>query len=181
MLTPLSVTSAVSEPRFRLFRAIGNCYCFLIPPSGRPYFSLGPDFPLSLCVLVMLLALLWIYHSLMSPYSSSLLSILGSISVYTLLLFYLLTAFTDPGIDLHSPDPTDSHCEACGSIVTPRTHHCVICDVCIRGYDHHCPLTGKCIGDGNVTCFYSFLTAIFVFFCYGALWTVTNQGEIEVK
>lgn len=175
MIEPLSIHSPVSEPRFRLYQWTGNCLCFLVFRSG-PWFSLGPDCPLCLCVLAIMCGFAGIFCTLMAPFAGAEMRILGTVVIASVIGFYLLTALKDAGIEPRAYRADTEQCSKCGAARSPDTFHCNICEVCIRKLDHHCPLTGKCIGEGNIRYFYSFLLSLFLFVCYGVLWGLVSTS-----
>lgn len=93
-------------------------------------------------------------------------SIVLSILCFTSVVFYLIMAFTDPGI---IPKETETltayandqlieingilylskYCTVCNIRRPPRSHHCSTCGVCIKGFDHHCGFINGCVGARN--------------------------------
>eukprot|EP00039_Didymoeca_costata_P018542 m.333903 g.333903 ORF g.333903 m.333903 type:complete len:310 (-) comp17243_c0_seq1:4363-5292(-) len=106
-----------------------------------------------------------------------------------LLVFFLLTALTDPGIIPRAPKeeaqlstPRKPHsvhhppwsqdamvmgkevnlkyCTTCHLYRPPRASHCRICNNCVENFDHHCPWVSNCIGRRNYRFFIAFVSLL---------------------
>ena len=106
------------------------------------------------------------------------------LSFTTLIVSFLATSFTDPGIIPRNSDPlahlagppppyrtykdedgelvTDTWCKTCLIYRPPRASHCADCDNCVLDFDHHCPFTRNCIGARNYPWFVTFLSSVTV-------------------
>eukprot|EP00298_Acanthocystis_sp_HF-20_P017006 c21649_g2_i1.p1 GENE.c21649_g2_i1~~c21649_g2_i1.p1 ORF type:complete len:296 (+),score=93.60 c21649_g2_i1:15-902(+) len=102
------------------------------------------------------------------------------------IIFWMLTALTDPGIiprqerivttpdsfsrvevDENGFERTYRWCCTCCLWRPPRASHCSSCDNCVLELDHHCPVIGTCIGGRNIKYF-----LLMIFFGYAFLLTV---------
>ena len=86
------------------------------------------------------------------------------------LLFYVLSAFMNPGHVLQSLDllellelrndknfDPDYLCLYCKVIQSKKASHCMICGHCVENLDHHCVYINNCIGRRNHKYFILFL------------------------
>ncbi|CAK76362.1 unnamed protein product (macronuclear) [Paramecium tetraurelia] len=135
---------------------------------GEPLITIGPHWPLTLCMIVTFGAASY-FLIFEIAISKGLYVYYCSIFVAALQMFsYLITALKNPGIVTSSREYKGVlQCIVCNN---PRDlgalYHCEDCDVCIQGFDHHCPWTGKCIGRGNINAFYIFVTMIPIYIVY---------------
>lgn len=154
---------------------IGNTTCIGI--NGEIYLTIGPDWPLNLMLISLIIGANAFFLIIMAPKVVFVMKCLGLLIYSGCLFTYLLTAFKNQGILLTPFDEvveegqaSDKVCRDCDVVTEDGSEHCWDCGICVRGYDHHCPLSGKCIGSGNVVPFYMFLVLIFLGTVYFCLW-----------
>ncbi|KRF79153.1 probable palmitoyltransferase ZDHHC24 isoform X2 [Drosophila virilis] len=104
----------------------------------------------------------------------------GIFLVFNITSNMLACMLVDTSIKLHIlKPPVDSHllsrwhmCDACQTLVPPRSWHCEICNVCVLKRDHHCRFTCCCIGHHNYRYFFYFL----LYMGLGALYVSINAS-----
>ena len=89
-------------------------------------------------------------------------------------LFYVHTAYTDPGYIDHSVQDMieqveqgvfETPCETCYVQRPLRGKHCRDCNRCVARMDHHCPWTNNCVGALNHWSFFGFVASTSVYSC----------------
>ncbi|CAD8191868.1 unnamed protein product [Paramecium octaurelia] len=143
----------------------GNNFMFKFS-DGQPQITIGPHWPLSLCVIISIILGTYFISTtiyLKSGIWASLASILSSL---ILEVSFLRVFLKNPGVNftLTEVTRTEKSCQPCKLKKELGTYHCFECDICVRGYDHHCPWVGKCIGEGNIIEFQLFLLSFLLFF-----------------
>ena len=144
----------------------GNLILLFFNKNKIPIIVLGPDWSFILLGTIFLIFSSFIYFIITYKSINFYIQIIGFILTLFQLIFYLLTSFLNPGIQLKKPKKEDKDsitCDYCGVIKTYslKQKHCFYCDVCIIGYENHCTWTGKCIGYKNKIYFNVFLYLCF--------------------
>lgn len=175
---------------------IGNMILLLGKKSTvYPYQLLvGPEwYCMSITYLLILVPTIFFLINIASLYNNPAVSIIGSLSLISLILAFSATACSDPGI-VFVDDTSDEEniknatymanrieCSIC-KIYRPRTaSHCYECGVCVEELDHHCPWTGKCIGKKNIRFFYAFLSLLcfhILFIVAAVIYSIAEKKDI---
>lgn len=118
---------------------------------------------------------------------------------YIILLAFLLSSFSNPGIvprnaqrakelDCHLDlrgNPAhrylrinertvkQKYCLTCQIYRPPRSKHCQFCDNCVLRFDHHCTWLGNCVGLNNYRYFVTLIYAASVYLMQ-AIWVVCH-------
>lgn len=146
----------------------GNCYG--IGPTNRPWATIGPDWPLALCVTVVILIVEFVFALFMASQVGELVRGLGCVVINGTAFCYFYSVLRNPGLVLDDEVTSGKRCEECELFILPTTDHCSSCGVCVKELDHHCVFMGKCVGRGNLWSFYGFLMGVGLTFMYCAVW-----------
>ena len=135
----------------------------------------------------------------------AILIIAGLLSLLVL-VFLVISSFTDPGIirrnffnNFYKFERKNSkifhlgyvrHYKYCGTctIMRPiRSSHCFDCNNCVERCDHHCPWIGNCVGKRNYIYFYLFVVTLTIMllyleaFCIAHIWKYLHDNLQENK
>ncbi|XP_050238112.1 probable protein S-acyltransferase 16 [Mercurialis annua] len=138
----------------------------------------------SLSVIVVVLAITFIYFSTLFVFVESWFGLMTSPGIINAVVFtamafmcvlnYCLAIFTDPGRvpSAYAPDIEDAdnpvheikrkggdlrYCQKCSHYKPPRAHHCRVCKRCVLRMDHHCIWINNCVGHANYKVFFVFV------------------------
>ena len=103
--------------------------------------------------------------------------ILGIIIIFAQIIFFTLTATSNPGLpkenyeNLFFEVKENKHYRKCKDCkfwidTDEGTQHCYKCKICIEGFDHHCGIMNLCIGKNNLKLFYIYILLSFIMFIY---------------
>jgi len=134
---------------------------------------LGPDWPCAIITIALITSATIIWGIFVALPIHPAVAAIGFFTMVLVLLAFLITSCSDPGIlprrefpMVDEDDPDGLPCRICHVMRPPGTIHCSFCGVCIQGLDHHCPWTGKCIGKYNIRMFNTFLILLGVHIVY---------------
>jgi hypothetical protein len=150
------------------FKKYGNC--FGIGPTNKPWVTIGPDWPLALCVTCTIFIVEVVFFFFMAGQVGEYIQALGFFIINLAAFNFLYTVLRNPGIVLTDECDSGKRCMQCDVFIAPLTEHCSDCGVCISELDHHCVFMGKCVGKYNLWSFYGFLVSVGLTFMYCAVW-----------
>jgi palmitoyltransferase ZDHHC9/14/18 len=146
----------------------GNCIG--IGPINRPWVTIGPDWPLALCVSCSIFIVQVVFFFFLAGQVGEFVQALGFFFINMTTFNFLYTALRNPGIVLTDKGTSNKRCMQCDISIEPLTEHCSDCGVCVSELDNHCMFMGKCVGRANLWSFYGFLVSLGLTFVYCAVW-----------
>ena len=166
----------------------GNMKMYLYTEKNGPLIVLGPEWPSSLLVLILLIIfdIYYFYRVTLDPGMRS----YGMLISFLHVVFYIICFLKNPGIPpkelwienyfKNKNNEFDKKysiriCKDCKIIIESSENivHCKTCNVCVKGMSHHSFWIGKCVGYRN-KCYYNcftIMTVIFVFFLVFSFFT----------
>lgn len=172
---PLNPIIIPSHCQFCKF--VGHTLFVFIDKMGNPLFIIGPHWPMFVCFLSLMSALMFLIYYNYWKYYHIVVKIIGTIVYFIFALSYSYTSLINPGYPKNTigraygiPRTNYYFCEFCRFWLKKCSYstHCYDCHICIEGHDHHCPWTGHCIGKNNLISFYIFVTSAFILPIYMA-------------
>lgn len=142
--------------------------------------TLGPQLHYVILTLIFFIFIFSLTLQLLIETSPILLTLIFLALAISEMYFFVVTAFTDPGIVPPQPEGeknSSSHppvaaivngvtmeskwCFACNLYTPPRGKHCPQCQCCVERFDHHCKFLSNCIGARNYRNFFLLLCNTF--------------------
>ena len=155
-----------------LFVKMGKLITFHFDEKNNyiPKYSIGPQWYLTLLLLIIIISLVYLVYS----------TIFINLSFIEKLIFFLFvaieyflvfkTALIHNKIAMNKNILIENkgYCSICKVSFDPKNKvkHCGFCGVCVEQMDHHCVWVGKCIAKNNLYYFYAMVGNVFILYIY---------------
>ena len=181
----------------------GNMKMYLYNKKDEPLIVLGPDWPFSLIMIIMLFLIIIYYFNYFKESINPTIIFYGKIIALSHFILYLICFLKNPGIPPKSlwienyfknknNDKKINYsikiCKDCKIIKESTQHieHCKTCNVCIIDKSNHSFWIGKCVGKNIKYYFYCFvfMTGILIFYLIFAFFSIPffkEESNVEKK
>ena len=155
-----------------MFVKMGKLLTFNFSKSNNyiPKFSIGPNWYLTLVLLIIILSLSSLLYKTIFYQLSHIKQVIYFLFIISIYFLVFCTSLVHPQIIMNKKKNTQEYgfCNICKVYYNPydKVEHCDMCKVCLPKMDHHCVWMGKCIANENTKYFYGTLIDIGIFYAY---------------
>ena len=155
-----------------MFVKMGKLLTFNFSKSNNyiPKFSIGPNWYLTLVLLIIIFSLSSLLYKTIFYQLSHIKQVIYFLFIISIYFLVFCTSLVHPQIIMNKKKNTQEYgfCNICKVYYNPydKVEHCDMCKVCLPKMDHHCVWMGKCIANENTKYFYGTLIDIGIFYAY---------------
>ena len=153
-----------------MFVRMGKLLTFNFSKSNNyiPKFSIGPNWYLTLVLLIIIFSLSSLLYKTIFYQLSHVKQVIYFLFIISIYFLVFCTSLVHPQIIMNKKKNTQEYgfCNICKVYPYDKVDHCDMCKVCLTKMDHHCVWMGKCIANENTKYFYGTLIDIGIFYAY---------------